>query len=158
MYVKSDRSASRRPPSRRPSPRRPSLPQPPSNLAVGESFVIWLTSPSPSLLKHLLQEEGGAAEWQNSRRRLLEPVVSLTHHAARRPLLPPHAAVRSGLHVTTQKGHTIRGDTGHLMIMDAHCTKIRGDQGYLVRGQSMFWGLHTSRRVLPWRSSAAVEL
>ena len=72
------------------------------------------------------------------------------------------AATSDGLQrrpaATTQKGHTIRGDTGHLMIMDAHCTKIRGDQGYLVRGQSMFWGLHTSRRVLPWRSSAAVEL
>ena len=32
-------------------------------------------TPSPSILKHLLTGEGGAAEWQNSRQRLGEPAV-----------------------------------------------------------------------------------
>ena len=37
--------------------------------AVGESSVILLAHRSPSLLKRLLKGEGGAAEWQVSRRR-----------------------------------------------------------------------------------------
>ena len=49
----------------------------PSSLAVGEDCHSAGT-PSPSLLKHLIREEGVAAEWQNSRRRPIPPVQRAT--------------------------------------------------------------------------------
>ena len=51
----------RRTPASAPGRRRPRGRGPIAHLAVGET-VILLTSPSPSLLKHLLTGEGDAAE------------------------------------------------------------------------------------------------
>ena len=61
------------PPTEPPPPPPPPRSAPPPPTAVGETLIS-ADTPSPSLLKHLMKgERGGAAEWQNCRRRLRSP-------------------------------------------------------------------------------------